>query len=109
MDDGHVLLKFLHGFSTGLIHLVKNMDKRLQTPLGVRFLHQVLDHLNTGKQHPLARAGEMRKQAMFDRIVFGTVRRIMRETNFHPDLIRYALQVLLENVMARAVAATTVT
>jgi len=64
------------------------MDKHLQTPLGVRFLHQVLDYLDAGKQYALASPGEMRKQAMFDRIILGTVRWIMSDTNFNSDLIR---------------------
>ena len=88
MNDGHILLKGLQGFSTGLIHFVKNMDKRLQPPLGVCLLHQVLDHLDAGKQYPLARAGKVRKQAMLDRIVLGTVWWMMRDTNLHPDLLR---------------------
>jgi ABC-type dipeptide/oligopeptide/nickel transport system permease subunit len=35
----------------------------------------------------LASPGEMRKQAMFNRIIFGTVRRIMGNANFNTDLI----------------------
>ena len=76
------------------------MDKHLQTPLGVGFLHQMLDHVATGKQPPWASAREMRKQAMFDRIIFGTVRRRVGKTNFTPDLIGDILSVLLKNVVA---------
>ena len=87
MDKGHVLLERLRDFATDLIPLIEHMDKHLQTPLGVGFLHQMLDHVDAGKQHPLASAREMRKQAMFDRIKFRTVRRIVGNTNFNPDLI----------------------
>ena len=87
MDKGYVLLERLSGFSTDLIHLIEHMDKHLQTLLGVGFLHQMLDHVDAGKQYPLASACEMRKEAMFDRIIFGTVRRIVGNANFNPDLI----------------------
>ena len=88
MDNGHVLLKCLSGFSTSLIRLVEHMDKHLQSSLGVGFLHQMLDHVDAGKQYSLASPRQMRKQAMFDRIIFGTVRWVMGDANFHPDLIR---------------------
>ena len=45
---------------------------------------------------------------MFDRIVLGRIRRVVSHPDFYVDLVDKFLQVLLEQVLARIVAATTV-
>lgn len=51
----------------------------------------------------------MREQPMFNRVVLGSVRRIMGDANLKAEGGGEGLQVLLENVVARAVAAATIT
>ena len=45
---------------------------------------------------------------MFDRIVLGCIRRVVSHPDFYVDLVDKFLQVLLEQVLARTVAATPV-
>ena len=51
----------------------------------------------------------MGQEPVFDRIVFGTIGRIVDNPNFNPKLIGQGLQFLLKNIMARTLAAATIT
>lgn len=50
----------------------------------------------------------MRKEAAFDRIVFGTVARIVSHPNHHPGTVGNRLKIMLEDVSVRRVAAATI-
>ena len=69
MDNGHVPLEIIRHFSTRLIELIKNMDKDLQASAGLCLLYEVFDHVNAGKYDTLASPGDMRKEAMLNRVV----------------------------------------
>jgi hypothetical protein len=85
-----------------------NMHKGFQSRLGMSFLHQFFDQLDVGEDHTLAGARDMRKQAMFNRVVLGTVRRVMGYADFNTDLVCQGLQVSFEQVMPGIVTATTI-
>ncbi len=51
----------------------------------------------------------MGKEPMFDRVVFGTIGRIVGNPNFNPKFIGQGVQILLENIVAGTLAATTIT
>ena len=74
-------------FTTRLIELIKNMDKDFQASTGLSFLHKVFHHVNTGENDTLASPGEMGKEAMLNRIVLGTIRRIMGNPDLNADFI----------------------
>jgi hypothetical protein len=109
MDNSHQLLEIISYLPPCLIHLLENMDKNLHASLGPRFQHQVFHHVETGENHALASPGHMGKQPMFNRVVLGTIRGIMRNPNFHPDCIGYGLEVLFKEIMAGVIAPTPVT
>lgn len=69
MDNGHVLLEIIRHLPTRLIELIKNMDKDLQAFAGASLLHEVFYHVKAGENDALARSGDMRKEAMLNRIV----------------------------------------
>ena len=69
MDNGHVPLEIIRHFATRLIELIKNMDKDFQASTGLRLLHEVFHHVNTGENDTLTRPREMGKEAMLNRIV----------------------------------------
>jgi hypothetical protein len=69
MDNSHVPLEIIRNFAICLIELIKNMDKDFQAPPGLRLLHEVFHHINTGENDTLACPGEMGKEAMLNRIV----------------------------------------
>ena len=108
-QDGHVLFEILSDLATRLIDFVKDMNKSFQSGLGMRFFHQFFDQFDRGENDPLAGAGHMREKAMFNRVVFGTVRRIMGDTNFDADFVGQVLEVDFEDLMPGTVTAAPVT
>ena len=83
-----------------MIDLVKDMNKCLQASLGVRFCHQVFNQFERSEDHALAGSSNVREKAMFNRVVFGTVGRIMGDTDFETDFVDQVLEVSFENVRA---------
>ena len=69
MDDGHLLLEIIRYLPASLIELIKNMDKNLQTSLGLSFLHELFHHVKAGENDALASSSHMGKEAMFNRII----------------------------------------
>ena len=59
--------------------------------------------------YSLAGPADMRKQAMFNRIILGGIGGIMRNPYFNANLVTKILQILFKQVRARAVTTTTIT
>ena len=60
------------------------------------------------KHDALAGASDVGKETVFDRVVLGTIRRIVRDSNGDLDSVHEALKVFLEDVMTVVVAATAI-
>lgn len=69
MNNRPVSLEIVRHLPTRLIKLIKNMDKDFQASAGLCRLHKVFYHGNAGENNPLARPGDMGKEAMRNRIV----------------------------------------
>ncbi len=108
-NNTHILLEIGGHFSTCFIGFVNHMDKCFQASRGVSFLHQFLDQRHRGENDALTSAGDVREEAVFDGIVFGTVGGIVGNANFDPNFIGQRLQVLLEQVVTGTVAAAAIT
>ena len=80
------------------------MDKYFQPGRRVGFRHQFLDQRHTGENDALTSSGDVREEAVFDGVVFGTVGWIVGNANFNPNFIGQRLQVLLEQVVTGTVA-----
>jgi len=86
-NDFHVLFEIGGVFAPRFIHLVQNPYGHAQARRCLRPCDEVLCDVHGVKDHPLAGTRDMRKHPMFDRIVLGTVGRIMGHTNFEPQPI----------------------
>ncbi len=107
-DDFHVLFEIGSVFTPGLVHLVQHPHRHAQAGRGLRTFDEMLRDVHRVEDHPLAGAGDVREHLVFDRIVLGTVRRIVGYTYLQPQPIRQPLQVFFEQVVRCAVAAATV-
>ena len=76
--------------------------------LGLCSGHQFCDDIKTGENDALTGASDMGEQTMLNRVVLGTVRRIVSDSDRNLDLVDQALQVFLEDVVAIAVAPSTI-
>lgn len=95
-------------FAPDFIGFIQYINGDFQTCPSLRFLDQLLDCGNTVKHAPLAGTRNMAKDAMLNRIVFGTIGRIVSDPNFQPGLVSQRLQVLPEERRLRWVAATAI-
>ena len=78
-------------FSSGLVSGFNNFDKYLQSFAGGSLFDELLDQIDTCEKNSLTGAGDVRKEAMLNRIVFGTVGWIMGDPNFNAQFIRQLL------------------
>src|SRR6266404_3991694 len=106
--DTHGLLEAFGDFLSGSIDLVQNVDHDAESRGGFCRRHVVADLLDRLQNHSLASASDMGKQAMFDRIVLGGVRRIVSDADLQLHALREVLQRLLEYIARRTVAAAAV-
>jgi hypothetical protein len=86
-DDFHVLFEIGRVFAPRCIHLVQNPYRHAQARRGLRPFDEVLCDIHGVKDYPLAGARDVRKYPVFDRIVLGTLRRIMGHTNLQSQAI----------------------
>ncbi len=107
-DDFHVLFEIGGVFAPGLVHLVQHPHRHPQAGRGLRTFNELPRDVHRVEDHPLAGARDVREHPVFDRIVLGTVRRIVGHTNLQPQPIGQPLEVFLEQVLRGAVAAATV-
>ena len=81
-DDFHVVFETGGIFTSGFVHLVQEPYRDAQAGRGLRPCDALPRNVYRMKDHPLAGAGNVREHLVFNRIVLGTVRRIVR----HPNL-----------------------
>jgi hypothetical protein len=94
--------------ATGFIDLVEEAHGHFQAGGGFGTLDELLGDLDAVEDHALARAGDVREDAMFDRVVFRAVGRVVRDADLDADAVRQSLQILFEQILRRAVAASAV-
>ena len=108
-NDAHIFFEIISYLATSVIDFVNDMNESLQASLGVGFFHQLFNQFNRGEDHALAGASKVREKAMFNRVVFGTVGRIMGDTDFETDFVDQVLEVSFENVMPGTITPSPVT
>ena len=81
-NNPHSLFEIIGDFSSGLIDGLNNLDEHFQSFAGRGLFDELLDQIDTCEKDALTGSGNMRKEAMLNRIVFGTVGRIMGNPNF---------------------------
>ena len=108
-DNRHIIHEVVSDYSPGLINYVNDLDDDGQPVLSLGLLHQMLDPHQTTENRSLAGAGDMRKQALVDGIVFGGVRGVVSNADFDADLIGEVLQVSLEELLVGVVATAPIT
>lgn len=108
-DHAHLLFEMSGSFAPRRIHFVENTDVHAQASFCGRGCHEVSEELDTRKNHPLTRTGQVRKQAVLNRIVLGGVGRIVRDPDFDAQGLRQLLQVLFEQIGVGAVPPAPIT
>src|SRR5467141_2717599 len=68
-------------FTSGFVHLVQEPYCDAQAGRGLRPCDALPRNVYRMKDHPLADACDVREHPMFDRIVLGTVRRVVGHTH----------------------------
>ena len=107
--DGHVLPERLGILTPGFKNFADDADSDLQASSGFRFCHVVFGGFDRFQRHTPAGTGHMREQAVFNRVVFGAIGRVVGDAYCQVQAVRQCLQVLLEQVRGGTVAAATVT
>ncbi len=95
-------------FAPRFIDLIQHLDSDFQTCARVGFLHQLPDRGDTVKHDSLAGTRHMAKDAVLNRIVLGTIGRIVSDPDFQPGPVRQCLQVLLKERGLRWIAAAAI-
>src|SRR5271157_5871496 len=95
-DDLHALLESRSILPAGFVYLVEEADFHLQSGGRFGLGHVVLDGLQRVEDHSSTRPGQMREQAVLNRIVLRTVRRVMGHADLDAQPVRQFLEVLLE-------------
>src|ERR1700678_4047498 len=95
-DDLHVLFESRGIFPASFVDLVEDAYFHLQSRGRFGLGHVVLDGLQCLEDHASTRTGQMRKQAVLNRIVLRAVRRVMGHANLDAQFVRQFLEVLLK-------------
>jgi hypothetical protein len=106
--DLHVGFEVIGVLSAGFVDLLENAYGHPQSGRGLHPFDELFGNLDAVKNHPLARACDVGKHAMLDRIVLGAIRRAMSDSQLDAEPVGEALQVFLEQVLRGAVAAASV-
>ena len=69
---------------------------------------KVFDQFDRLKDDSLASARDVREDAVFDRVVLRAIRRVVSHSNLDPQSIGQTLQLCLEDVTVRRIAATAI-
>ena len=97
-------LEVVGDFAAGLIDGLDDVDHDVQALAGVGLCHQFFDQGHTGKDHALAGAGDVRKEAVLNRVVLGTVGRVVGNANFEAQFIGEFLEVFFEDEVMAVIA-----
>src|ERR1022692_671686 len=116
VEFGKNLVKYeLHGFpksfsdfSSCFVDLVEDVHDDLEACFRGCLGHVILGLLDAFQDDSLAGTRHMRKQAVFDGIVLGTVGRVVSHANRDSHAVHQRLQVFFEQVLRSAVAAAAV-
>ena len=95
-------------FAPRLVHRVQKPSRHLQAGRGMRTFDALPRNVHRVEDHPLAGAGDVREHLVFDRIVLGTVWRIVRDPHLSPEPIRQPLEVFLAQGVRSTLAPATV-
>ena len=107
-ENFHVVLESGGVFAPYLVHFVHVPHCHAQAGRRLCTCDELLRDVHRVEDHPLAGARDVRKHPVFDRIVLGTVWRIVGHADLQPQTIGQPLQVFFEQVVRGAVAAATV-
>ncbi len=106
--DRHHHLEIFCVFATGFVNFVDNPHDDIQAGRRFRFFDVVFRRFDALQRDAFASAGDVRKNTVFDRIIFRTIRRVMRDANFQLQPVRQRLRSLLEQILRRTVAAAAI-
>jgi len=108
-NNRHVLFEPLRDFAPRGIGFRANIHADFKAGLRLRFRHQVFDQLHAAEHNALTRACQVGKQAMLNRVVLGRVRRVVRDSHRHTDVLHDLRKVRFKQVRACAMAPASVT
>src|SRR5436305_7440764 len=107
-EDFHGALEALRALAAGRVNLVEEAYRHAEAGAGFRPLDELFGDLHGVEDHSLTGPGDVGEHAVLDRVVLGTIRRIVGHAQFQAKSVRQALQVFLEQVLRGAVAAAAV-
>ena len=96
-------------FSPGLIHLLIHADEHRQPCFGGCLFCQFFDNVIIRKDHALPFPGQMRKHAMFNPIILGTVWWVMLNLDGESDPVRHLLKIIFDNMGTTTITPTPIT
>ena len=106
--DFQVLLHVLRGLASRLIMAANHIDCRAQPGARCGFAPQGDYSVKRVEQQALARSRDMRKETTLNQMVLRTRARVVRHANFHPNLVGQQLQIMLEDIGVRGIAAAAI-
>ena len=106
--DGHVFFEVLGDLSTGFVGSPDDVHRCLQAGSRSSAAHQADDGVQRVEQQALAGAADVGEEAAFDRIVLRAVAGIVRHADLDTQFFDQMLQVLLEEVLRRRIAAAAI-
>ena len=86
-DDSHVFEKVCRDFFAFDVDPAEHLGRDLQPGARLGLCHELPGDLHRVKRHALAGARHMGKQSVLDRVVFGAVRRVVRDAYLQPEPI----------------------
>ena len=92
-DDFHVVFEIGGVFASGLVHGLQEPYCHPQTGRGVCPFDKLPRNVDRMEDHALAGPRDVREHPVFDRVMLGTVRRIVGHTNLQPQPIGEGLEV----------------
>jgi hypothetical protein len=107
-DDPHRVEEIRRALFSGCVDRSQNVHRHRQAFGRSRLLHELLGDGDRVKHHALAGARDVWKQPMFDGVVFGALRRVMRDADFQFQPICQFFQRFLEHMPVGGIAAAAI-
>ena len=95
--------------AAGFVSPADDIDGDSQSGTRLGAFDQLLHQRHVFEDYAFAGPSDMREEQMFDRVVFGTVRRVVCHAQGEAGAVGQALQVLLEQRGTRRIAASAIT
>jgi hypothetical protein len=105
-EDAELFFDLRSHFSPCGVDRVEKIDGNFSTGFRARVRHQLLHQLDTGADHALPGAREVRKQPRLNRVVLGGVGGIMRHPDVEAEFLHTLGEVGFTQIRAGAIAAT---